>query len=56
MERYKLKTILCSDEDVRVLMESLEHSEGREDLPCKDRLRARDLRERLDDCFKRQGE
>lgn len=52
MERYKLRTVLLTDEDVRVFMESLQHSSQREELPEEDRARLSDLRERLGDRFK----
>lgn len=51
MERYKLKTLLLSDEDLRVLMESLWHSFGRADVPPEDKERISDLRERFGEKF-----
>lgn len=51
MERYKLKTCLLSDDDLRVLMESLWHSAQRADVPDEDRDRIRDLRKRLGERF-----
>jgi hypothetical protein len=40
MERYKLIHVLLSEEDVRVLMESLWHACQRGDIPDEDRERA----------------
>lgn len=51
MERYKLKTCLLSDDDLRVLMESLWHSLQRADLPDEDYDRLRELRERFSEKF-----
>lgn len=51
MERYKLKTLLLSDEDLRVLMESLWHSFQRADIPPEDHDRIKDLRERFGEKF-----
>lgn len=51
MERYKLKTLLMTDEDVRVLMESLERSAHSKEVPDEDRARAYQLRERIGERF-----
>lgn len=51
MERYKLKTMLLSDEDVRVFLESLDRSAENFDVPHEDRVRARKLREELKERF-----
>lgn len=51
MERYKLKTMLLSDEDVRVFLETLEHAADREDISDEDRARVKSLRERLNEQF-----
>lgn len=51
MERFKLKTLLLTDDDLRVLMESLWHSLQRADISNEDRDRLRDLRERLGEKF-----
>lgn len=52
MERYKLATVLLSEDDVRVLMESLWHACQRADIPDEDRERARALRAGLGEKFK----
>lgn len=52
MERYKLKHVLLSDEDLRVLMESLAHSAEREDISREDGARVVSLRDRLAEWFK----
>jgi hypothetical protein len=54
MERYKLKTLLLSDEDLRVLMESLWHAFQRADIPPEDHARIKDLRERFGEKFNAQ--
>jgi hypothetical protein len=51
MERYKLIHVLLSEEDVRVLMESLWHACQRGDIPDEDRERARVLRASLGEKF-----
>lgn len=51
MERYQLKTCLLSDEDLRVLMESLWHTVQRADVSDEDRDRIRDLRKRFGEKF-----
>lgn len=51
MERYKLKTLLLTDDDLRVLMESMWHSIQRADLPDEDRGRLYELRERFGEKF-----
>jgi hypothetical protein len=51
MERYKLIHVLLSEEDVRVLMESLWHACQRGDIPDEDRERARVLRTSLGEKF-----
>lgn len=52
MERYKLKQVLLTDKDLKVLMESLGHAAQRGDIPWADRERARNLRDRLGEQFK----
>lgn len=47
MERVKIMPVLLSDEDGRVLMESLWHAVQRGDIPDDDRARAYALREKL---------
>lgn len=56
MERYKLKTMLLSDDDVRVFLESLEHAAKREDISEEDRARLEVLREQLREKFDGGGE
>lgn len=51
MERFKLKTVLLSNDDVRVLMESLWHAAQRGDLSDEDRERVHELRDRLGERF-----
>lgn len=55
MERYKLATVLLSDDDVRVLMESLWHSVQRGDIPDDDRERMHKLRQQLGEKFSREA-
>lgn len=52
MERYKLKHVLLSDEDLRVLRESLAHSSERDDLPNEDLARLQSISDRLAEWFK----
>jgi hypothetical protein len=47
MERMKIMPVLLSNEDSRVLMESLWHAVQRGDIPSNDRARAHALREKL---------
>lgn len=47
MEHFKVANVLLSDEDIRVLLETLWHTCQRWDIPSEDRARARSLRERL---------
>lgn len=47
MERVKIMPVLLSNEDGRVLMESLWHAVQRGDIPDDDRARAYALREKL---------
>lgn len=47
MERYKEFVALLSDDDARVLMESLWHSVQRGDVPDEDRERMHKLRDEL---------
>lgn len=47
LERYKLATAVLSEDDIRVLMESLWHACQRGDISDDDRARAHVLRERL---------
>lgn len=54
MERFKLKTLLLSDKDVDVLLESLWHSIQRGDIPDEDRDRLYKLREQIAEKFKRR--
>lgn len=56
MERFKLKTCLLSDEDLRVLMESLWHSIQRGDISDEDRERAHKLREQFKERFHAKDE
>lgn len=51
MERYKLLTVLLSEDDARVLMESLWHSAQRGDVPGEDHERMRVLRTSLGEKF-----
>lgn len=51
MERYKLKTLLLTDDDLRVLMESLWHSVQRADVSPDDKERISNLRERFGEKF-----
>jgi hypothetical protein len=51
MERYKLTTLLMTDEDVRVLQESLVRTAENEEVSEVDRVRARDLCERVSERF-----
>lgn len=57
MERHPLKTLLMSDEDLRVMMEALWHAVQRGDISDADRVRAYKLRAQFKEKFElKEGE
>lgn len=52
MERYKLKQVLMTEKDLKVLVSSLRQTAQDEHIPEEDRTRAHELCERLCEQFK----